>query len=78
VVQLEYNAGSYAEPDWKQVVRSDTSHDYFHIDFYFADGEKNQQTAGSPQSLTRDEEYGRAKGLFVREEYSILRRLGYV
>lgn len=78
VIQLEYNAGSYAEHDWKQVARSDTAHDFFHIDFHFADGEKKQQRVSLPQNLTRDEEYRRAKGLFIRKEYVILNRLGYV
>lgn len=78
IIQLEYNDGSYAEPDWKQVARSDTSHDYFHIDFHFADGEKEQQTENLPQNLPPDEEYRRAKSLFIRDEYRILRRLGYV
>lgn len=78
VVQIEYNAGSYAEPDWRQVARSDTSHDYFHIDFHSADGGKKQQRMNLPQNLTLDEEYRRAKGLFIRKEYDILKRLGYV
>ena len=78
MVQLEYNEGRYAEPNWRQVARSDTSHEYFHIDFHFADGKKEQQTEVLPQNLSPDEEYRRAKGLFVRDRYRILRRLGYV
>ena len=78
MIQLEYNDGSYEKPDWKQVARSDTSHDYYHIDFHFADGEKKQQKENLPQNLSIDEEYDSAKDLFIREKYKILMRLGYV
>jgi hypothetical protein len=78
MVQLEYNDGGYEEPDWRQVARSDTAHDYYHIDFHFENGKKVQRRESLPQNLTLDDENESAKDLFIRDEYKLLRRLGYV
>lgn len=43
VAQLEYDAGEVHRPEWRQVARSDTSHDFFHIDVHYVDGEKDKR-----------------------------------
>jgi hypothetical protein len=78
MIQLEYNADSYAEPDWKQVARSDTAHEFFHIDLHYTDGVKEKQWSQFPQNLPNAKEYRLAKGYLVRNEYDLLRKTGYV
>jgi len=73
MLQLEYNAGSYEKPDWKQVARSDTAHGHYHIDFHFKSVRKVQRRESLPQSLHPDEEYESAKDSFVENEYEISR-----
>ena len=78
MIQLEYNDGSYADPDWKQVARFDSSHDFFHMDLHHTDGTKEKIHSIFPQWYANYEEYRYAKDYLVREEYGLLRRTGYV
>lgn len=78
VVQLEYDAGEVHHPEWRQVARSDTSHDFFHIDVHYVDGEKEKLWSELPQTLSPAEEYRFAKGYLERNEYTLLRETGYV
>ena len=78
LVQLEYNDGSYENPDWKQVARFDSSHGFLHMDIHHTDGSKEKIHRIFPQSYENYEEYRYAKDYLVREEYRLLKRAGYV
>ena len=78
VVQLEYNDGDYADEDWKQVARFDTSHDFFHIDLHYADGTKQKHWNTLPQYLDTDEEFNKARAYLVRKSTELTRKTGYV
>jgi len=52
MVQLEYNEGTLSRPNWRQVARSDTDHDFFHIDLHYAEGRKEKYIQQLPQTLS--------------------------